>query len=417
MPVKYPYPKYRIMEMINNEALNTNNDINLIKVLKDINVSAFLDSWGPLEVIQVYDPDINMQGILVIDNTVLGPGCGGIRISPTITPRLVFEQARKMTLTCALVDVNFGGAAAGIRANPFEIDKKEFIRSFAKRVSPYVPGRYIARPDVNITQEEMAVFSEEVGDRRGATGKPENMGGIPYELGAIGLGMGVVIETIFDTLQSVLSSNSIPQDLSEAKIAIQGFDNIARTLLKYLYNKNAKIVAISDQYCTIYDPLGINVDKILDCYLETGEKLPLKKLKAAQNAETLSTDEIIKVKCDLFVPTTANKLVIDENLNLLKAKYIIEGVNAPITDTAELILHKKGVLVIPDILTTAGGAICSYSEYNGNCSESAFSLIDSRIRDITKNILQKSLETDVPPRRIAKEIAKRRILKATEVKP
>ena len=160
------------MEMINNKALNTNNDINLIKVLKDINVSAFLDSWGPLEVIQVYDPNINMQGILVIDNTVLGPGCGGIRISPTITPRLVFEQARKMTLTCALVDLNFGGAAAGIRANHFEINKKEFIRSFAKRVSPYVPGQYIARPDINITQEEMAVFSEEVGERRGATGKP-----------------------------------------------------------------------------------------------------------------------------------------------------------------------------------------------------------------------------------------------------
>ena len=58
-----------------------------------------------------------MEGILVIDNTVLGPGCGGIRISPTITPRLVFEQARKMTLTCGLVDLNFGGAAAGIRVS------------------------------------------------------------------------------------------------------------------------------------------------------------------------------------------------------------------------------------------------------------------------------------------------------------
>jgi len=158
-----------------------------------------------------------------------------------------------MTLSCSLLDIKFGGAAAGIRANPFEIDKIEFIKSFAKRISPYIPEQYIATPYMDIGQEEMSIFAEEVGDMRGVTGKPENMGGIPYELGVIGLGMGVVIETIIDSAQSLYS---LPQDISEVKIAIQGFDHIGRTLAKYLDNKTANIVAICDAGCTIYDPSG-----------------------------------------------------------------------------------------------------------------------------------------------------------------
>jgi len=167
------------MEMTQKDISKTNNDIDkgdLLRMLEETNVSAFLNGWGPINVIQVYDPDFNMQGILIIDNTALGPACGGIKISPTITPHQVFLNARKMTLSCALVNVKFGGAAAGIRANPFEVRKIELMKSFARGVSPYVPDQYIATPDMNVGQGEMAAFVEEVGDRRGATGKPEDMG-------------------------------------------------------------------------------------------------------------------------------------------------------------------------------------------------------------------------------------------------
>ena len=133
------------MEMTHTGKRKGNNEIDrdgLIKVLEETNVSAFLNGWGPINVIQVYDPDFNMQGILVLDNTALGPACGGIRISPIITPHQVFLNARKMTLSCALVNVKFGGAAAGIRANPFDVDKIKLIKSFARGVSPYVPDQY-----------------------------------------------------------------------------------------------------------------------------------------------------------------------------------------------------------------------------------------------------------------------------------
>ena len=401
------------MEMIKLEDINTKNDNKLIKIFKDINISAFLDKWGPLDVIQVYDPDINMQGILVIDNTILGPSCGGIKISPLITPRQIFQNARKMTLSCALLNLDLGGAAAGIRANPFEIDKIKFIKSFAKRISPYVPEQFIACPDGYVGQEEMAAFADEVGDRQGATGKPVNMDGIPYELGVIGLGIGITIETIVDISYNSLA---IPKDIPELKIAIQGFEHIGQTVAKFLANKGAKIVAICDLDFTIYDPSGIDINKILESYSETSEKQLLKELMANKIAKKLPKNDIIKINCDIFVPTTGNSVITDENVHSCNSKCIIEGLNDPVTESADLILHKNNVLVLPDILTAAGGAISSHAEHNRISSESAFSLIESRIRETTEKVIRNAIKSDISPRRIAKEIAKERILQAMDVK-
>lgn len=399
------------MEMTQNgdaKAQNETSRENLIKVLEEINVSAFLNEWGPTNIIQIYDPDINMQGILVLDNTCLGPACGGIKISPIITPHQIFLSARKMTLSCALVNVNFGGAAAGIRANPFEVDKKSFIKSFARGVSPYVPDQYIAAPNMNVGQDEMAAFVEEVGDRRGACGKPEDMGGIPHELGVIGFGMGVIIDEI---IEAAHFSSDLPSDISEAKIAIQGFENIGCTIAKYLANQGAKIVAISDDWCSICDSRGIDINKVLKYSSATAEKHSLRHCK---DAKVLAKEDIIKVDCNIFVPTTGNCVLTEENIRLLKSKCVVEGVNNPITAIADQMLHKKGILVLPDILTIAGGVISSYAEYNGNSSEMAFSLIESNIRETTNHVVQQSLNSDIALRRVAKEMAKERILQAME---
>ena len=150
------------MEISQNNRNNDNTAISnrdLINILDQINVSAFLDQWGPTKVLQTFDPEINLHGILVIDNTVLGPACGRIKISPKITPKDVFNCARKTTLACALVNIKFGGGAAGIKENPFECDKTKVIRSFAKKISPYVPSKFIAAPDIHICKEDMATFS------------------------------------------------------------------------------------------------------------------------------------------------------------------------------------------------------------------------------------------------------------------
>jgi glutamate dehydrogenase (NAD(P)+) len=115
-------------------------------------IEKFSDEWGPEKIIEVYDPETGMQGILVIDNTALGPGKGGIRMTPTVDVEEGFRLARTMTWKCALAELPFGGAKSGIIADPKKIPREEkmnLIRAFAVAVKPLSPSQYVAAPDMN----------------------------------------------------------------------------------------------------------------------------------------------------------------------------------------------------------------------------------------------------------------------------
>ena len=103
-----------------------------------------IDEWGPEKILQVYDPDTGMKGVLVIDNTSTGPGKGGIRFDDKVTPTEIFRLARTMTWKCAVAGLPFGGAKGGIIANPNQVDRVSWVKSFAKMIKPYCPSQYIA---------------------------------------------------------------------------------------------------------------------------------------------------------------------------------------------------------------------------------------------------------------------------------
>jgi len=376
------------------------------KELREVNVPAFLDRWGPENVIQVYDPELGMRGVLVIDNTCLGPGKGGIRISSTVTPFEVFRLARAMTWKCALAGIPFGGAKSGIRADPFKIDKTKMMKAFAKLIAPYVPGRYIAAPDMNVGEKEIEAFVEAVGDLRGATGKPIKLGGIPHELGTTGFGVGVALET---SLKIISHKIDLPENLSDVRVAIQGFGNVGIGIAKYLAKKGATIVAINDMWGCIYNKNGIDIDDAEKYSYATCES---QSIKNYEDAEVISRDDILKVDCDIFIPCACGDVITLDTAPYLKAKLIVEGANNSVTPDAEHMLFKKGTIVVPDFLANAGGVIGSYAEYKGMTVEEAFSLIESKIIANTKFVMRGYVDSGCTPRKIAKTLAEKRILKA-----
>jgi len=371
-----------------------------------VNVPAFLDRWGPENVVQVYNPDLGIQGILVIDNTALGPGKGGIRISPTVTPLEVFRLARAMTWKCALADIPFGGAKSGIRVDPFKADKIKVMKAFAKLIAPYVPHKYIAAPDMNVGEKEIEAFVTAVGDLNGATGKPTRLGGIPHELGTTGFGVGVSLET---SLKLIGKKIGLSEEISGVRVAIQGFGNVGIGIAKFLQKKGAKIVAVSDLWGAIYNKNGIDIDLAEKHSYATSEKESIKNYK---DAEKIPGDNILKVDCDVFIPCACGDVISIENQSNIKAKLIVEGANNATNPDAEQILYKRGVVVIPDFLANAGGVIGSYSEYKGMSAEEAFLLIESKIKANTKLVLEGHITSGCTPRKIAKKLAEKRILAA-----
>ena len=167
-------------------------------------IESFADEFGPEYVVEVHNPSVGLKGILVIDNKSLGPGKGGIRMTPTVDVAEVFRLARTMTFKNALAEIPFGGAKAGIKASLGDLKNKErkkaLVQAFSKALKPLVPKLYIAGPDVNTGEQEMQWFFEANGDWRSCTGKPATVCmklfgkpgekcGIPHEFGSTGLGV------------------------------------------------------------------------------------------------------------------------------------------------------------------------------------------------------------------------------------
>jgi glutamate dehydrogenase (NAD(P)+) len=374
-------------------------------LLESTNVANFFDDWGPEKVLQVYDPHVGMEGILIVDNTARGPGKGGFRIRAGITPIEVFKLARTMTWKCALADLPFGGAKGGISADPYSIDKIKYVRSFARAVSSLVPDQWIAAPDVNVGEKEIEAFVDEIGNPKAATGKPGRMGGIPHETGTTGFGIGVSIET---TLQMLSQVTPIQQTLEGLRVVIQGFGNVGSELAKYLANKGAKIVGISDFWGAASSPNGFDVSKILKHAYATDEAQSIKNCKSGTQ---IGREDVLSLDCDVLVPAAVSNTITEQNAGKMKAKLVFEGANNPTTPEAEEQLFRRGILVIPDMLVNAGGVIGSYVEYLGKSADEAFAMINSKIRQNTRVVLEEAISGDkvALPRKVAMRIAMSRV--------
>jgi len=400
-----------------------------------------IDEWGPEKVLQVYDPDTGMQGVLVIDNTSTGPGKGGIRFAESVNPAEIFRLARTMTWKCASAGLPFGGAKGGIIANPSNVNKVEWVKSFAKMISPYCPSQYIAATDVGTTELDMAVFAHEIGDMRACTGKPQELGGIPHELGTTGYGVSVALRTTLDFLKDIkrkgLPASSKPLlDLinnfdtknKDIKVVIQGFGNVGSFTAKFLDDIGIKVIGVSDVSGFVFEEKGLNIPQLMN---DMRDKSKLSDLSVyskqgdqqEHHYEISDKDEIFNVDSDIFIPAAMTGVINDETApKLLKhdVKVIVEGANIPTTPSADQRLVDNHVLIIPDFLANSGGVIGSFVEYQGRTEKEAFDLIEYKITNNVKKALYNSLLIDDPGgdtsqfdvRKVAMETAKQIVYRA-----
>jgi glutamate dehydrogenase (NAD(P)+) len=350
-----------------------------------------------------------MQGVLVIDNTASGPGKGGIRFSPSVTPLEVFRLARVMTWKVALAGLPFGGAKAGIRGDPSKTDRAAWVRAFARAIKPYVPNQYVGATDMGTTELEMAVFAHEVGDMKACTGKPSEIGGIPHELGTTGYGVAHATNLALNLLNELKGFNLDPK---EARVCIQGFGNVGSFTAKFLDEMGFKIVGISDVSCSMADPHGLDVPKILNEMKQSNKEPVLASIPSYPKA---GRDEVFDVPCDIFIPAATSDVINPKTVPKLlasKVRVVVEAANIPTTREADAALHSAGVWVLPDLLVNAGGVIGSYVEYKGGTEKEAFDLIEYKISKNTEVVIQEVLGTGRSMRSVAEEIAMTRVKRA-----
>jgi len=357
------------------------------------------DQIGPEYLIEVYDPKIGMQGFLVIDNLKRGPGKGGIRMTKNVTLEEVFRLARTMTFKNAMADLPFGGAKAGIVwPGGSEELKKKFIQSFAKKISPFCPKYYIAGPDVNTGEKEMEWFVKATGNLKSATGKPKRLKGLPHELGSTGFGVAVATKVVCEKFKF---------NLKETKIAIHGFGNVGYFTYYFLSKMGAKIVAIADLSATIYEKDGFD-ENLMKKMIKKGKPLPLKEYP---RGERIQPEDFWGLEVDVLIPASVTDIIDQQNKDKIKAKVIIEAGNIPMREEIEEEFFKKGVFVLPDFVANAGGVISSYCELKGYSEKTMFKVVEEKIRKNTLLVVKESIKKKENPRKVAIEIAKKRIIK------
>ena len=356
------------------------------------------DGYGPQKIIQVYNPKVGLNGFLVIDNTALGPGKGGIRMTSTVSVDEVSKLARAMTWKCSLAGLPFGGAKSGIISDsdfPTKEKKAELIKAFAKALKGVVPSEYVSAPDMNVGEDEMRIFSETIGSKKACTGKPADMGGLPHELGSTGFG-------VFHATK--VAADHIGLDLANSTVAIEGFGNVGSFAGKFLSEAGAKLVGVSDIKGLVVNRKGLEYDGLMNAVKKEGSVF-----EYAGECEKRDRHDVIGLDVDILVTAAVPNLIKLHEVDKVKAKLIVEGSNIPMTQEVEECLADRGITIIPDFVANAGGVISSYVEYIEGSEKDMFKMVEEKLTKNTKTVLERAGEKNYT-RIAALHIAKERVM-------
>jgi len=300
-------------------------------------------------------------GYRVQHSTARGVAKGGIRYHPGVCLDEVKSLAFWMNVKNAVVGVPYGGGKGGITCNPKEMSQGELerlTRGYSAAIAKFVgPDQDVPAPDVGTNAQIMGWFADEYYKIAGKhlpgviTAKPLGIGGSRGRGTATGRG------AFFATLEA---AKTFDISLRGARVSIQGYGNVARPIAKHLFELGCKIVAVSDSVGGAHNSEGMHPEKLAEFKAKT------RSVKGFPGSEEISTLDPITVDCDILVPAALENQITEKNVNNVKAKLIVEEANGPTTPEADKILHKKGVVVIPDVLANAGGVTVSYFEWVQN---------------------------------------------------
>ena len=301
------------------------------------------------------------KGYRVHHNNVLGPYKGGIRFHPDVDVNEVKALASWMTWKCSLVGLPYGGAKGGVICNPKEMSERELerlSRGYIRGLRDFVgPEKDIPAPDVYTNPQIMAWMMDEFSRIKGdnvpgvITGKPVQVFGSEGRDEATGMGLVYVTREVLEYLKL---------NPKETTAVIQGYGNLGHVVAERYAEMGIKVVAVSDSKGGIHKEDGMDPHEVLAHKDKTGSVVGLKGTKKITN------EQLLEMECDILAPCALENVITDKNANRIKARIVVEGANGPTTPEADEILHKKKILVIPDILANAGGVTVSYFEWVQN---------------------------------------------------
>jgi len=297
-------------------------------------------------------------GYRVHHDLTLGPGKGGLRFHPQVNLGEVSAMAMLMTWKCGLLNLPFGGAHGGIRLNAAELSQSELERITRRYTSEIMdmigPAEDITGPDLNTNEQTMSwmmdTYSVNVGHTVPSivTGKPRSIGGSLSLLEATGFGVALAIRNVVCHMPN-------PDD--SPAIVVQGLGSVGMHVANTLSQEGFRITGVSVTSGGLHNAKGINVQLLSEYIKNNGSIIGFKEASAVSN------EELLELPCDLLAPCAVANVLTKDNASKIKARFVVEGANAPTTPEADDILEANGVTVVPDILANSAGVTVGYFEW------------------------------------------------------
>ncbi len=350
-------------------------------------------------------------------NDSVGPYKGGIRFHQDVTESEVKALSMWMSWKCSVVGIPYGGGKGGVIVNPKELSESELerlSRAYGKWMSGFV-GSWIdvPAPDVNTNGQIMAWMLDEYEKAVGhhepgvITGKPIELGGSLGREEATGLGA-------YYTLERLATEKKL--DKASTSIAVQGFGNAAYWFSHFAYEAGYKIVALSDSRGGIHDPSGVDPAKVLEHKKKSGSVV------GYEGSTEISNEDLLELEVEILAPAALENQITEENAGKIKAKYILEIANGPVTPEADEILYEAGIISLPDVLVNAGGVTVSYFEWVQNNmgyyweKEEVFSKLKVIMDKAFLEVWEKMEELSINPRMAAYALSVSRVVKALKTR-
>lgn len=358
------------------------------------------------------------QGFRVQYNTARGPAKGGIRWYPTETIDTVRALACWMTWKTAVVDIPLGGGKGGIICNPKELsdgEKERLARAYIRAVAPILGiTKDVPAPDVYTNAQIMCWMMDEfetiMQEKHPGviTGKPIPLGG------SQGRGDATARGGIYVLREAAKAYN---MDLRNQPYAVQGFGNagqFAATLGESIIGM--KLVAASDSKGGVYNENGINAQELVDYKRANGS------LKGFPGAKEITNEELLALPVTVLIPAAMENTINEKTAPSVQCKISLELANGPTTPEGDAILNSKGIIVLPDYLSNAGGVTVSYFEQCQNAQNYYWSLedvqerLDRKMSEAFKGVYEMSKEKNTTLRDAAYLVAVKRVADAAKLR-
>jgi len=297
-------------------------------------------------------------GYRVQHSTVLGPTKGGIRYDHEVTLGECAALAVWMTWKCALLRLPYGGAKGGVRCSPRNLSLGELqrlTRRYTAELAPYIgPQEDIPAPDMATNEQTMAWLMDTYSMQKGyavpevTTGKPISIGGSVFRAEATGAGVVMVVER---------ACRKLGLRLADQRFVVQGFGNVGGIAARELDTKGALVVAVSDVSGGAYAASGLDLAEVRAWIAENGS------LAGYPGADFVTNAELLELPCDVLVLAAREDQLTGDNADRVDCRIVAEGANGPTTLEGDRILADRGIVVLPDVLTNAGGVTVSYFEW------------------------------------------------------